>query len=236
METKNIEGLVCFTLELSVETSKLSKEMGVLILESDSTPNYYVKNNFPPAPEHLKEKHFFLPIKNTINCFQDLVYRKANILKEKYNSNFEIFPGQLVYQNIEKQGVRITINSVDELQEIISEFKEIGLDFFPHKNVNSYTSLITYKKYVNFQYIEDGVYQDANNPNRFFFETSKQIEFKDFQDGITKIKHSCNYHTFDSFLAFLIHNNTMNDYIGIYSLHCDKSRFKDLKVQIKNIF
>ncbi|OYT12853.1 MAG: hypothetical protein B6I19_08175 [Bacteroidetes bacterium 4572_114] len=108
--------------------------------------------------------------------------------------------------------------------------------FYPDKKVDAYTSFIFFKKYTSFINIEKGVYQDESNQHRFFFEIPKQIEFNQFKKGMEQIKNNCDYHLFDSFLVFLFYKNKIKDFIGIYSQHCDKSRFGELKQEIKKHF
>lgn len=236
METKKIDGQTCFLVELFVARSPLSGNKGVLILESDPTPDYYAKGNFPPNKEHVSDRHLYLPVKKGVNCFQDVVYRKACDLTQKLDSVLSIYPGQIVFQNKEHQCIRINISRSNQLPELIEEFSKTGIRFYSDKHVLTYSSLIYYKKYTSFQLMEDGVYVDENNKNRYFFEIQKQIDFGEFQKGVKQIKNNCDYHLFDSFLVSLFYKNTVRDFIGIYSLHCDESRFGELKKQIVNIF
>jgi hypothetical protein len=84
--------------------------------------------------------------------------------------------------------------------------------------------------------MEEGVYNDTNNKNRYFFEIPKHIEHDELKKGITQIKNNCDYHLFDSFIVTLFYKNGVRDFIGIYSLHCDETRFGELKKQISSIF
>lgn len=236
MKNLNINGLTCFSVELQVARSPLSDSMDYLILESDPTPDYYSKGNFPPNEKHVGDRHLYLPVKKSINCFQDMVFRKVNELNKKFNSNLSIYPGQMSFQNEEHQCLRFNLNETDQLPLLINEFIKLGIQFYNDKHVKAYKCFIYYKKYTGFIYIEEGVYADDKNPNRYFFELSGQIEFDQFQKGIEKIKNNCDYHLFDSFLVFLYFNDQVKDFIGIYSKHCDKSRFGELKQELKKQF
>jgi len=236
MKTQGIDGLTCYLVKLFVARSPLSGNLGNLILESDPTPDYYAKGNFPPNKEHVSDRHLYLPVKKNVNCFQDVIYRKACQLTEKMNSVLSIYPGQMTFQNKEHQCIRINISSDIHLSELIREFNNLGVRFYSDKHVLTYSSLIYYKKYTDFVFMQEGVYHDKNNKNRYFFEIPKQIDFVAFKKGIEQIKNNCDYHLFDSFIVSLFYKNGVRDFIGIYSLHCDETRFGELKKQISSIF
>jgi len=236
MKTKKIDGLTCFSVDLLVARSPLSSNNGYLILESDPTPDYYAKGNFPPNEKRVSDRHLYLPVKKGINCFQDVVYRKACQLSESMGSELTIYPGQMTFQNEEHQCIRMNLNNEDQLPILIDEFTNLGIQFYNDKHVIAYSSFIYYKKYTDFVLIEEGVYQDKNNAHRYFFEIPNQIEFEMFKKGIEQIKNNCDYHLFDSFLVFLFYKNSIVDFIGVYSQHCEVSRFGELKKEINKIF
>ena len=236
MKTINIDGLTCFTDELTVSRSSLSDNLDCLVLESDPTPGYYSKSNFPPNKAHVSQNHLYLPVRKSINCFQDVIYREASRLSEKYSSTIGICPGQMLFQNVERQGIRINMNLTNQLPQIIKEFKSFGIEFFSDKHIKAYTSKITYKKYISFINIAEGVYQDENLESRYYFEIPNPIDFNHFKKGIDQIKNNCDYHLFDAFLVLLYHKNEVRDFIGIYSKHCDENRFDDFKGEIIKYF
>lgn len=236
MNTFNIDGLTCFQVELTVARSPLSDNMDYLILESDPTPDYYAKSNFPPNEEHVSDRHLYLPVKRSINCFQDVIYRKGSSLIEAFGSGLSIYPGQMTFQNEEHQCIRLNMQTTDKLTVLIKEFSNLGIQFYSDRTVKDYTSFIYYKKYTAFENIEDGVHQDKNNNYRYFFEIPKQVEFDQFKRNIEKIKSNCDYHLFDSFLVFLFYKDKIKDFVGVYSKHCDKNRFGELKLEIKKYF
>lgn len=236
MNTLDINGLTCFSVESMVASSPLSEKMNHLILESDPTPDYYAKNNFPPNIEHIGNRHLYLLVRKSINCFQDVIYRRASNLIEKFGSGTNIYPGQMTFKNEDHQCIRLNLNNTEHLAQIISEFTKLGIHFFPNKKISDYSSFIFYKKYTSFIFIEDGVYQDEYNPNRYFFEIPKQIDFKKFKEGMAEIKNSCDYHLFDSLLVYLFYKNRIRDFISIYSKHCDKTRFGEFKKEIVKHF
>lgn len=234
--TNKIDGLTCFTAELEMARSPITDHKKGLILESDPTPSYYAKGNFPPNIHHLGDRHYFLPVKKSINCFQDMIYRKANELADKYGSGFSIYPGQMTFLNEEHQCIRINTNNSNNLFNFIQEFKDLGIRFYSDKHIKNYHCVVYYKKYTAFANIEEGVYQDDNNANRFFFEIPRHLDFHQFNLEMEKIKNNCDFHYFDSFMSSLFFKGKIKEFVGIYSEHCDKSKFGEFKQQIEKHF
>ena len=234
METIEFKGNNCFTFKANVARSPYSDKFKCLILESDTTPNYYAKGNFPPNEKQLTDKHLYLIIKNNINCFQDVIIRHMISLKDKLK--LKAYPGQMTLHNADYQCIRVNLIDEEEFKIFIDSLIKLGFKFEHDKKLKPYDSLIYYKKYTEFVKIEDDVYVDKNNPNRYFFKIDGHIDFEEFDAGISKIKHKCNYHLFDSFFSYLFYGNTIYDFIGIYSKHCDQNRFKEFKTEIKKIF
>ncbi len=235
MKTAELNGLTCYNFKKEVAHSPLSSELKCLILESDPTPDYYALNNFPPNKRD-SEMHLFLPIKKSLNCFQDIVLRKTCCLNETFATDLHVTPGQLIFRNENHQCIRVRASETKHLKAVKDELEKIGIEFMSDTKINQYETTIFYKKYTEFVKIEENVYQDKANANRYFFPISNHIELNEFLEGIKTIKNNCDYHRFDSFLSFIFIKEKVQDFIGIYSEHCDKTRFGELKEQIKKIF
>jgi len=235
MKDLKLDGYACYTFKVNIARSPISDEHKHLILESDSNPDYYSKGHFPPSKQQ-SDRHLYIPIKNRINCFQDIIMRNTAILHEKFNLTLNVFPGQITLHNENYQAVRINAKDTKQISLLIKELEKLGLIFMADKKTKEYESLIYYKKYTEFVKVEDDVYVDSLVPDRYFFSIPNHIEFNTFLDGMKNIKNSCNFHLFDSFLVYLIEKNNTHDFIGIYSKHCDKNRFGELKEHIKTIF
>ncbi|MEN8120880.1 MAG: hypothetical protein ABFS35_11060 [Bacteroidota bacterium] len=235
---KNIafQGLTCFTVKLEVESCKKSKDLGVLLLESDHKPGYYSVHNFPPNKKKSSARHCYLLVKNSVNCFQDIVLRLAREVRQNIDRNIHITPGQMTFQNEEYQCVRINTRDLEYVPGLISNLKSIGIEFVSNRKVGKYNSLIYFKKYIEFIELMDGVYQDANLPGRYFFSIPKTLDYAEFESKIGMIKNSCEFHLFDAFLNHFFWKDHVQDFVGIYSEHCDENRFDELKEELKERF
>ncbi len=234
---KDIEfsGIACYDLRKNVSSSSLGNDLSILIMETDPKPNYYALHNFPEN-KHVHSWKLFIPVKNASFCFQDLIFRNAPVINEKIGEKYKIAPGQMTIFNEQHACIRISSGNVDSLSELVDELKELGIHFFKKRKVEEYESTIYYKKYTEFLKIRDGVYQNRKEGNHYFFEVPAPISFDVFGKGMKEIKNNCDFHLFDSFLTSVYLENGVQDFIGIYSEHCDTSRFGDLENEIKNVF
>ena len=237
MEEVKYKGLACYNstvmLDKSVEFSKKNK---LLVLETNSYPDYYSIEHFPPN-NHQKDWRLFLLVENHINCFQDMVLKEAYKIKRKFSDVIDIKPGQLDFKGNKYLCVRLFIKNSDVISPIVSILQNMGLSFAKDTSVEKYESLHYYKRYTELTKIIDGVYRDIIIPGYYYFSIDQNVEYEEFLIGIKKIKHSCNFHMFDSMLSFMFtDSNKGQDFIGIYSEHCDENRFAEMKILINNTF
>jgi len=235
MKTISFEGLTCYTFKSTVNHSDLSNEAKCLVLEANANPDYYAQHHFPPNKASAK-RHLFLPVKKDITCFQDSVIRSVVRIREKVNHPLHIFPGQITFENQTHQCIHMQLEDMSRLGMLLDELKDRNIKFISDKKVKPFESTMIFKKHTRFVELQDGVFQDSDNEHRFFFQIPRHIEFERFEKGIEQIKGNCEFHLFDTFLSHHFVNDTVMDFIGIYSKHCDQSRFGELKENIKHVF
>ena len=235
MNKIEFDGVACYNAEINIARSPLSESTKLLILETNHEPDYYSRAHFPPN-KHRENWRLFLLVNKHLDCFQDVVLKKSYLLNKNSKTKTEIMPGQINYKNKSHQCIRINLTDIDALKTIITELESIGIEFVKDRKVTRYETLVFFKRYTEFVKIEDGVYKDSIIPGRYFFEIGNNIEFEAFKEGIIKIKNNCNFHLFDSFQSFMFTKGKGQDFIGIYSEHCDEARFGELKKFIKETF
>ena len=236
MEQVIYSGVACYNVNVKLGRSEFSERLNTLVLETNHQPDYYAKANFPPN-KHQNNWRFFVLIKKHVDCFQDVVLKKAYQINQKLGTNMEIMPGQLEFHKKNHLCIRINLSDKELLGTVIDELKTTGLVFLKDKKTADFQAEIFFKRYTELLELTDGVYKDSRIPGHYFFPINNIIEFKEFEKGVEKIKQTCNFHMFDSFLSFMfIDGGKGQDFIGIYSDHCDENRFPELKENIKNVF
>ena len=232
-----LSGLTCFTMRVNVSRSDIVTDFPYLLLESNQAPSYYAKNNFPPSKIRNSDHHLYLLVKNNVNCFQDIVLRHAARINEKFDLNFHIAPGQLFFQKKSFQSIRINTSFTKFLPQLIDEAKKFGINFLENtQKVDSFDSVIYFKKHIEFVELSEGIFQDNQTKGRYFFRVESALEFEEFEQKIDQIKNNCNFHLFDSFLVHLFVDGKVQDFIGIYSEHCDEDRFEEFQKHLATIF
>ena len=235
MKNIDVYGTICYNFESKLGKSSYSGLSNILILESDSNPNYYSRSNFPPS-KNQKSWRLYLLVKKSVNCFQDKILRQSFIINEKLNIDIDILPGHIVFDHNETQCIRICTKDTSKLDRIINELKKTGIEFIKDKKVNDFDTKVYFKKYTELVEMQKEVYCDSKINGMYFFEIGKLIEWDVFIEGVQKIKNNCNFHLFDAFLSFNIAKGKATDYIGIYSEHCEEERFSELKENIQRVF
>ena len=236
MQEITYSGVACYNAKVKLGHSPLSSNHKLLILETNHHPDYYALANFPPN-KHQSNWRLFLPVKKHIDCFQDLVLKEAYLIKKELSTDVEIMPGQIEFQKKEYQCIRINLTNTDLLKTIINKLTSAGVKFISDKKVNEFETIVFYKRYTELINLDNNIYKDYKIPGQYYFPIEKNIEFNEFIEGINKIKNNCNFHMFDSFQLFMfIEGGKGQDFIGIFSDHCDENRFPELKESIKKFF
>ncbi|MCK5537760.1 MAG: hypothetical protein KAI79_13115 [Bacteroidales bacterium] len=230
-------GLTCFTVKTKMSRSKIVKDFPYLLLESNQSPCYYAKNNFPPTEITTNDHHLFLLVKNNVNCFQDIVLRHAAYINEKFGKNFHISPGQVLFRNHNYQAIRVNTADTKYLPQLVEESEKLGIKLLKKKKkIAPFDSIVFFKKYIEFVELGDGIYQDNHTKGRYFFRVPRVLEFDEFEQKIDKIKNNCDFHLFDSFLNHLFIGGKVQDFVGIYSEHCNEDRFEEFKKNLATLF
>ena len=229
-------GIACYNVNVKLGRSAFSEKLKCLVLETNHQPDYYAKANFPPN-KHQSSWRLFLIIKNHIDCFQDVVLKKAYQINQNLKTDMEIMPGHLEMQKKSYLCIRINLSDKELLGTVVKELETTGIVFLKDKKVAAFETETFFKRYTELVEMQENVYKDSRIPGHYFFPIDSIIEFDEFQKGVEQIKHTCNYHMFDSFLSFMfVEGGKGQDFIGIFSNHCDEDRFPELKENIKIIF
>jgi hypothetical protein len=237
MKKNEFEGFTCFEFDATVKRSDFNDSHGHLLLESSSSPDYYARNNFPPNEKHVTDKrHLYLLVKDPVICFQDLVFRKTDHLRQDQNLSIKVYPGQIKFHKQLYQCIRINVKDLKELPLVISGLESSGIKFLGDKKTAEDNAHVVYKKYIEFEKLDEEVFRDFHNENRYFFKSPHWIDYDKFMKGMEQIRLSCDYNLFDTFLSYFYLKAELTNFIGIYSKHCDQSRFHELKEEIRKRF
>ncbi len=229
MKKIDFSNMVCFSTELPMASYPGGAQYKVMILESDPRPGYYAEGGFPDRLKYVHNHHLFLIIKNPVSCMQDKIIRHVGRIKKEKKLSLHAWPGQLTLFNNTYPCIRIRITEVDHLDVFIKELQNVGIEFMHRKSVNPYSSFIQYKKRVDFVKIGEGIYEDADELNRYFVSISKDIEYSDFLRIMKDTRNNCDFNMFDASLVYYHEKDCTHDMISLYSEHCNEKRLPEMK-------
>ncbi len=236
MEEIQYSSVACYNVNVKLGKSEFSNKTSLLILETNHQPDYYSRAHFPPN-RRQNSWRLFLIVKKHIDCFQDVVLKKAYQINEKLGTKMEIMPGFMEVNNKKYQSIRVNLANKDLLPTVIEELESIDIQFLSDTKINDYETTVFFKRFTELLKVQEGVYKDKRIPGHFFFPIDSIIEFDEFEKGIERIKNGCDFHMFDSFLSFMFtEGGKGQDFVGIYSEHCDESRFGELRENIQKTF
>lgn len=206
-----------------------------MILASNSAPGYYSKANFPVNERKQHDHHLYVVIKKPRPCFQDMVLRKSGEIIREMNLSLHASPGQLNVFNTNYQCIRIRASELDHIYPLISGLKESGIEFLKNKRVKPCISFVQHKKYIKFDKIDEGVFQDVEVPERYFIQIPRPVDFNEFENLVEEIKYTCKYNHFDASLAYLNQGEYTFDFVAVYSDHCEKDRLGEFKQHLDRL-
>ena len=124
----------------------------------------------------------------------------------------EVAIGKKKYSGIRVFGIDRYYN-IDKVQQA---YKDAGFDF--HKNVKlgkGTDALIRVNKFFNLIDLEDTIYQSPNNPDRYYFDVPRDMEWEEFREITFDIKNSISVINYDIAKGILYENEGITDILRV---------------------
>ena len=102
------------------------------------------------------------------------------------------------------------------IPELISYYKEEGINFLKGKKIESYSGSMKIKKYFLLDEVQDGVYMDRETREMGYFEIPTILDWDTFEKITIDIKHNIEDNNFDAALGTLYRKSGLKDIIRIY--------------------
>ncbi len=203
-------------------------KMKEMVLEARRPfPGYYTGPQSPASG--IKPPYYlFFIIKPTNLCTEDNIIRITQKIKQQSSLVFDSCPGQLSLFNIMQPHIRIHTSDMDIVPELVEHYKENGIVFQKAKEVTEATSLIRIKKYFELEPVYENVYRAADNPFFRYIRIPRQIDWGSFEKITDIIKVNNDFANYDYALAAFYQQCGFEDYIRIYSEHCDCTKLPEL--------
>ncbi len=227
-ENNDISNYGIVTKKETLKSYTGSESLKDLILEaSEPFPGYYCMDM--PTENNCKPVSYFFILKPGPICNEDNIIRVTQKIKKEKNYEFDACPGHLTLFNNVQPHVRIQTKNHTLIPELAEEFKANGIVLQKNKKVKAFTSMIRIKKYFELEYISEGVYKSMDEPCFKYIRIQKEISWKDFEAITLTIKNTYNFKNYDYALAAIYQKCGLEDYVRIYSEHCDCEKLPVLR-------
>ena len=226
MKNIPLSGFACFSQKLEVAPFTEKDFRNILILESDPQQGYFFGGKLPEKTLS-GDHHLYLPIKQSIPCFQDKVIRYAHVIMLEQKHLLHVSPGQMTFENKPHACIRVRMNELGELNTFIDDMEALGIEFYckrRFKTVKPYISLVQFKKFIALEKLQEKVYRSLYDQHVHFVEISKDIDYSFFENLIEDIKNNCELNMFNTSLVYFHTLDKTIDFVAIYSHECNEER------------
>ena len=227
MKDPAFSGYACFSQKLKVARFSGADLNNLIVLESDPEQGYFFRGNLPEQTKNINDHHLYLVVRKTIPCFQDRIIRHAHYIENELKLNLHISPGQMTFENEAHSCVRIRVSELDLLQDFIDDLEEMGIEFFygrRFRHFQPYESFVQFKKYINLEKLDEGVYRNMDDNNSHFVEIPSDIDYSLFETMITDIKNNCELNMFNTALVYFHLKDKILNMAALYSRECNEER------------
>ena len=124
----------------------------------------------------------------------------------------EVAIGKKKYSGIRVFGIT-RYSNIDRIQEA---YKDTGFDF--HKSVKlgkGTDSLIRVNKFFNIVDVEDKIYRSSSNPDRFYFDVPRYMDWEEFREITFDIKNNISVINYDIAKGIFYENEGITDMLRV---------------------
>jgi hypothetical protein len=201
-----------------------------LLLESlEPFPGFYDEYFVPTSDREQKPKSVFMVIKNFDVCHEDDFIRICMHIKRDHQIKFDAALSNIVLLNETATTIRVIMEDYTQLQELIGHFKQVGVKFNPAKQVKPYQSLIKIRRFLDLDYLAEGIYKDNDRLDTYYFTVPVYMTWEEFEKVTLAIRNNFNYKTYDAAQAAIYNKAGVTELIRIYDRKADLSKLQSLQ-------
>ncbi|HRW62422.1 MAG TPA: hypothetical protein P5132_02985 [Bacteroidales bacterium] len=202
-----------------------------LVLESSHPfPGYHGEN----LPENACPRSLFLIIEKK-HSFEDIARINKKISKT-FTFDFNASQGTIHFKTGNYDCIRIKyLKSFTFLPELQNLYKQEGIVFSKHKKIND-NAIIVINKNFCLKEVEDTVYQDKEEPTKFYIELPNQLSWEDFKHLTAYVKNNIDNSNFDAAQGVFYRKSGIADVIRLYIKEKEEQEVKQIhKLYLENI-
>lgn len=217
-----MEGFACLEKQEKLALPNI-KTKEFILTDLSPFPGYY---SVTPGENSDKPQYVFIILKQGEGCYEDMVLRASCKLKK--DIDFHANYCRLSILNKKVPAIRLKVNNLMDLPEILDKLKETGMTFESRTDVKPFESIIKIRKYVDLKEITAGVYsgQDADH---YYLQVSAKAKWEDFYKMVQSVRGSGDYNSFDAAQLSLYRKNDIVEFIRIYTKSFNKEDFVKMR-------
>lgn len=147
----------------------------------------------------------------------EMILRATNEINKAFGFGISGAKCEVMIGRTKYSGIRVFgISRYTKIEEIQKAYKDAGFDF--HKNVRlqkGTDALIRVNKFFNVIDKDKQVYQSPNNPDRYYFDIPKYIDWDEFREVTFDIKNNISVSNYDVAKCIFYENEGITDIIRV---------------------
>lgn len=202
-----------------------------LVLESSHPfPGYHGEN----LPENSCPRSLFLILEKKYS-FEDIARINKKISKT-FTFDFNASQGTIHFKTNNYDCIRIKyLKSFTFLPELQNLYKHEGIVFTKHKKLDD-NAIIVINKNFCLKELEETIYQDMEEPTKFYIELPKQLSWEDFKNLTAYAKNNAYNRDFDAAQGVFYRKSGIADVIRLYIQEKEEQDVKQIqKLYLENI-
>jgi len=227
MNSPAFSGYACFSQKLKIARFTGTELNNLLVLESDPEQGCFFGGSLSEQMRTANDHHLYLVAHKTTPCFQDRIIRQAHYIENEQKLNLHISPVQMIFENETHSCVRTRVNELGLLRDFIENLEDLGIKLLcgrQYKHLKPFVSLVQFKKHIELEQLDEGVYRNINDKNSHFVEIPSDIDYSLFETMIEGVRNNCELNMFNMALVYFHLKDRIMDLVAIYSRECDEER------------
>lgn len=145
------------------------------------------------------------------------ILRATNKINSEFNFGISGAKCEVILNTKKYSGIRVFgIDRYSNIDKIQKAYKDTGFDF--HKNVRmgkGTDSLIRVNKFFNIYDVEEGIFRSPNNPDRFYFEVPRFMDWQEFREHTFDIKNNISVINYDIAKGIFYEKESITDMLRV---------------------
>jgi len=196
-----------------------------LLLESlDPYPGFYEQYFVPTSAKDQRTSSVYMVIRNFDVCHEDDFVRMTMHVKRDHQLQFDAALSSIMLFNQPASAIRVNMDDHTKLAELVSHYKQVGVQFLSSKLVKPYQSLIKIRRFFDLEVLGDGIFLDADKPDNYYLRIPSFLSWDEFERVTISIRNNWEHKTYDAAQAAIYEKAGVVELVRIYdrNTHIDK--------------